>query len=800
MQFDSNQHAFGSPGIEPRWTRSDKDAVGTAYSASSRIWFTLAAGIVSEVYYPTIDRPQVRDLQFLITDGETFFHDERRHLDSQIEQIEGGVLGYRMTNICRDRPYRIVKEIIADPHYACLLVRTRLEGDKALLSRLRLYALLAPHLEGGGRGNNGSLTEVAGYKIIMAQKGRTWLAFGASVPLLARSCGYVGASDGWTDLADNYQMDWEFESATDGNIALVAQLDLSRAQEFTLAVSFGNTAHDAKTTLVQSLGVSFVKHRDRFVEQWHRVCAKVRPLEHVTFDKGALYRRSHSLLLAHEDKHFAGAMIASLSIPWGESKGDEDLGGYHLVWPRDLVQTSTALLASGNSDASYRSLVYLACSQTPAGGFHQNFWIDGDPYWTGVQLDEVSFAILLAHRAKVAGALHEFDPYPMVLRAASYLVHEGPATAQERWEENSGYSPSTLATNIAALTCAALFAQERGDLATAQFLHEYADFLESHVERWTVTTQGTLVPGIPRHYIRILPADLSNPDPIEDPDLAVVEIKNQPPNRRYVFPAKEVIDAGFLQLVRYGIRKAGDPLIEDSLAVVDETLRVDTPYGPCWRRYNHDGYGQQDDGRPFDGYGRGRAWPLLTGERGHYELASGRDPAPYLRAMERFGAHGLLPEQVWDSANQPESRLWLGKPTGSAMPLVWAHAEYISLVRSAADGVPFDLIPEVAERYGSRRECQNLEIWKANRHPRSMTPGATLRVQEKAPFVLHWTDNEWRDTHDTTATGTALGIYFVDIPTKPQQQSPLRFTLLWTEENRWAGHDYAVPMEAARGA
>ncbi len=798
MQQPADQHAFGGPGIEPRWTRSDKDAVGTAYSASSRIWFTLAAGIVSEVYYPTIDRPQIRDLQFLITDGETFFHDERRHMASHVEQLAAGALGYRVTNTCRERPYRIIKEIIADPHYACLLIRTRLEADEALLPRLRLFALLAPHLEGGGQGNSGSLAEVAGYRVMMAHKGQTWLSLGASVPLLARSCGYVGASDGWTDLADNYQMDWQFETATDGNISLMAQLDLSNAQEFTLAMSFGTSAHDAQTTLVQSLGLPFAKHRERFVEQWHRVCAHVKPLEHVTFDHGSLYRRSHSLLLAHEDKHFAGAMIASLSIPWGESKGDEDLGGYHLVWPRDLVQSSTGLLASGNTDASYRSLVYLASSQTATGGFHQNFWIDGDPYWTGIQLDEVSFAILLAHRVKVAGALHDFDPYPMVLRAAAFLVREGPATAQERWEENSGYSPSTLAANIAALTCAAQFAKERSDPATARFLHEYADFLESHIERWTVTNQGTLVPGISRHYIRILPADLSNPESMEDPDRALVEIKNQPPGSRYVFPAKEIVDAGFLQLVRYGIRKPGDRLIEDSLAVVDETLRVETPYGPCWRRYNHDGYGQRDDGQPYEGWGRGRAWPLLTGERGQYELAAGRDPAPYLRAMERFAAKGLLPEQVWDLADQPESRLWLGQPTGSAMPLVWAHAEYISLVRSVADGVPFDFLPAVAERYGSRHECQNLEIWKTNRHPRSMTPGMTLRVQETAPFVLHWTDNEWRDSHDTTATGTALGLYFADIPTTPQQRAPLRFTHFWPADNRWSGRDYALSMEICR--
>ncbi len=795
MAQPARRHAFGAPGIEPRWTRSDKQAVGTAYSASSRIWFTLAAGIVSEVYYPTIDRPQIRDLQYLITDGSTFFHDERRLTTATVEQLADIALGFRVTSTNEKQGYQLVKEIITDPHYACLLVHTRLEGDESVLARLRLFALVAPHLEVGGTQNSGFCSEVAGHKVLMANKGNTWLALGASTPFLRRSCGFVGASDGWTDLADNFEMDWQFDAAEQGNIALTAEIDLARSREFTLAMALGDSKHDAQTTLLQSLGVPFSRHLERFIAQWHRVCGHVNPLAHVTGDAGALSRRSHSLLLAHEDKAYPGAMIASLSIPWGECKGDEDLGGYHLVWPRDLVHASTALLASGNTETPFRSLIYLACCQAIHGGFYQNFWIDGEPYWTGVQLDQVSFAILLAWRVKQAAALGDFDPYPMVLRAAAFLVQHGPATAQERWEENSGYSPSTLAANIAALTCAALFANERGDLATANYLHEYADFLECHLERWTVTTQGTLVSGISRHYVRILPVDIGNPEPMENPDRALVAIKNRPPGTQYIFPAKEIVDAGFLELVRYGIRKAGDPLIEDSLAVVDGTLRVETPYGPCWRRYNHDGYGQRDDGGPFLGWGRGRAWPLLTGERAHYELAAGRDVTPYIRALERFADGGLLPEQIWDAPDLPAYRLRLGRPIGSAMPLVWAHAEYLTLLRSVADGQVFDLLPAVVERYQARNDCKNLEIWKPNRHATTVAPLWTLRIQAPAEFLLHWSRDEWRQAHDAPATATQLGIHFVDIPIDRAQQAPIRFTFLWTAENRWEGRDYAVHVE-----
>jgi glucoamylase len=170
------------------------------------------------------------------------------------------------------------------------------------------------------------------------------------------------------------------------------------------------------------------------------------------------------------------------------------------------------------------------------------------------------------------------------LNAAGYLLAHGPATAQERWEENSGYSPSTLAVHIAALICAAAFARQRGEPATALYLEEAADFLEAHVEPWTVTTAGARVPDISRHFIRIHPVNTDDPHPDEDANHGLLELCNQAPGARFAYPAKDVVDAGFLELVRFGIRAAGDPLIEDSLRVVDAILKVDTPAGPCWRR------------------------------------------------------------------------------------------------------------------------------------------------------------------------------------------------------------------------
>jgi glucoamylase len=800
MEKDSGRkEAFGGPGIPPRWTHAAKDGVGTAYASSSRLWFTLWNGIVTEVYYPTVDRPQLRDLQFLLTDGKSFFHEEKRHLRSVTERLSRHVLGYRITNADPEGRYSLVKEVLSDPHLPCLLVNTILSGEEPFLKQLRLYALCAPHLGMGGWGNNAYVMEIAGRKILTAEKEGVWLALAATVPFSRLSCGYVGQSDGWTDLAVDYRMDWEFDRALDGNLALTGELDLGGRREFTVGLAFGDGLHSAATTVLESLAVPFGGHRERFAEQWNRSCRRILPLEKAASDGGDLYHGSYSLLLAHEDKTFPGAFIASLSIPWGEARDDRDRGGYHLVWTRDMVNTATGLLAAGNTESPLRALIYLAVSQHADGGFSQNFWIDGEPYWRGIQLDEVAFPILLAWRLLRKGDLGNFDPYPMVMGAARYLVLHGPATQQERWEEAAGYSPSTIASNIAALVCAASFARERGDGATATFLEEYADFLECHVEAWMATTEGTLVPGISRHYIRILPVGVSDPFPHEDPNLGFLALANRPPGTPWKFPAKEIIDGGFLELVRYGIRRADDPVVVDSVRVLDAVLKVDTPYGPCWRRYNYDGYGQREDGGPFEGYGKGRAWPLLTGERGHYELTAGRDPDPYLRALEGFASPtGLLPEQVWDEPDRPDLYMFLGRPTGSARPLMWAHAEYIKLLRSVADGKAFDLVPEVAARYLPRSSsCKPLEIWKHNRQVRVVKAGDILRIQAGAPFLLHWTRDDWGTTEDSHSTPTPLGIEYFDIATPPQRNGRVRFTFFWTDAGRWEGRDFEVDVRGS---
>ena len=820
--------------MEPRWTRSAKEGIGTAYHTGCRLWFTLSHGIINELYYPNVDCPNTRDFQLLITDGETFCHEERRDLDHHIEYPEKSTLYYRLINTDPQKRYRIVKEVITDPHTSVLLMYGRLEvTDQKLRGKLRAYALLAPHLKGLGQHNSAWCYDLDCRPLFHAQREEIHLAFGGAPDFLRRSVGFVGASDGWQDLMQHNSMEWQFQRAEDGNIALTAEIDLSRDSEFVLGVAFGRSQQSASTKLLQSLAIPFAQHRSNYVKQWQRTLPSTEnDLSAQTGDAGGLYRLSRLILLAHEDKVYPGALVASMSIPWGETKGDTDLGGYHLVWTRDMVKSASALLATGQTATPLRSLIWLACIQRPDGAVPQNSWINGDAYWQGKQLDEVAAPILLAWRLKhgrdelgapaslpasdylqsdagrdagAPGGLGLFDPRTLVMRAARYLICHGPITGQERWEENSGYSPSTLASIIAALVCAAQFARtravplsasggegpgERRSSETATFILDYADWLSAHLEEWTVTNRGELVPGKPRHYMRINPADPERPQEYASPDDAMIQIANG----GGLHPARNVVSTDFLELVRLGVRAADDPIIMDSVAVIDSVLEYDLPQGPCWRRYNHDGYGQKNDGGAFDGTGTGRCWPLLTAERGIYELSIGRDVARFVKAMEAFANEGgMLPEQVWDADDLPDAHMKRGEPTGSAMPLCWAHAEYLTLVRSRKDGVCFDRIQPVYERYARKNMRSNVEMWTFAHQPPKIRPGKILRIISERAGTLRWSFDALKTTDDREMIATDLGCWYADLPAASLASgAKVVFTFQW--DGKPEGRDYHVAV------
>jgi glucoamylase len=813
--LEQQGEAFGAPGLSPRWTSSVKDAVVTAYAASSHIWFTCSHGILNEIYFPTIDHPQTRDMGFLVTDGETFVHEEKRDLIRTFDYIDPEALGVRYVNRDPEGRYTLTKAIICDPHHAVVLQHVRLEGNEDLIPRLKMYALLAPHLGGGGSGNSARTLDLAGHNVLLAWKNQWSLAMTASCGFTRMSCGFVGASDGWQDLMQNFKMDWEFGSATNGNVAVMGEIDMGcdtgantaviehiaapGVREFTLAIAVGEGHHTTLQKMMGSLAEPFPEQSERFIEQWRRAQYPAQ-WAGKTQDGGMLLRASQAVLLTHEDKSYPGAFVASASIPWGQVKGDDDLGGYHLVWTRDMVQTATALMACGRMETARRALVYLACTQQPDGGFAQNFWIDGTPYWRGKQLDEVAFPLILAWRLWKAEALGKLHMFAFVERAAGCLVRNAPITHQDRWEENPGYSPSTLAAVIGGLICTAEMARAYEAVELAQFLEEYADWIEGHLEDWTVTNNGVLLPEVKRHYMRIRPPECGETYAREDCGKELMVLANQPPGEPTEFEARQIIDAGFLELVRYGVRRADDPLIADSLKVVDAVLKRDLPQGSGWLRYNHDGYGQRPDGGPYEGWGQGRVWPLLTGERAHYELAAGREISELVKTYEGFATPGqLMPEQVWDTTDCPKHHLKKGQPAGSAVPLVWAHAEYLKLLRSAYDGKVFDRIEAVYARYcepeGRKRLRRGLEIHTRRRPIQRMDAGSTLRLLDDTYFEAVWTDDGWKTVKSATSRGLGSAGFTADL-VPAADSSEVEWTLHWPERNTWLGYNVKVMIDA----
>jgi glucoamylase len=424
-------------------------------------------------------------------------------------------------------------------------------------------------------------------------------------------------------------------------------------------------------------------------------------------------------------------------------------------------------------------------------------WLDGSPYWDGIQMDETALPILLVdlarrEKALAAGDLEKF--WPMVKKAAGYLASNGPVSPQDRWEEDPGYTPFTVATEIAALLAAAELAELNHEASIATYLREIADFWNACIERWMYmsATDWCKKFKVQGYYVRIAPKQTGASGSSFQQNIHVKNITASEDTRQ----ASHLISPDALALVRFGLRAADDPRIRDTAKVIDALLKVETPTGSTWHRYNDDGYGEHEDGSPFDGTGVGRGWPLLTGERAHYELAAGRveNAKKLLAALESFANEGgLIPEQVWDAPDIPEHELHFGRPSGSAMPLVWAHAEYLKLQRSLRDGRLFDLPPQTVQRYLIEKIVSPRIVWRFNHKIRSMPAGKILRIETMAPAIIHWTADDWNTVQDIKTHDVGLGIHIVDLATKALPEGKqVKFTFYWPDADHWQGSDFMV--------
>ncbi len=790
---DSAKQAPGAPGVDARWAPGPKDAVGTALNEASNVWFTIGQGVLNEIFFPQVDTPSTRDMQLIVTDGENYFSEESK-TDSSLIRLAPGVPAYEITNVSPDKNYTIKKQVISDPRRPVVLQKISFEPKEN--SNYHLYLLLAPHLGDMGGNNHAWIENRGEIPLLLAERDGCFLALAASAPLIKTSAGYVGRSDGWQDLNKHKQMNWQYKEAKSGNTALTAEIDYSGG-EFILALGFAHSAEAATDNALESLNQPFNEALDLYKSEWQTwLDGAMSKLEN---NHNELALISMSTIKTHESKNPDGGLVAGLASPWGYANGDDDKIGYHAIWTRDLVESAGGLLAGGDQGSIKSILRRLKNTQKNDGHWPQNMWIDGTPYWNGIQMDETALPILLVNLAYSEAALNNddlFEFWPMIRSAAGYILRNGPVTQQDRWEEDPGYTPFTLAAEISALLAAADFADLANEASAANLMRETADIWHDNIDSWLYTNSSDWCKqyGVDGYYERVASVNKDQINRFQ----TFVHVKNVPDAKSELKPV-HLISPDALALVRFGLRKPDDPRILDTVKLIDQLLKIDTPSGSTWHRYNDDGYGEHEDGSAFDGVGIGRGWPLLTGERGHYELSLGnKDYANQLKNdMESFsGKGGLFPEQVWDSSPISEHGLELGRPTGSAMPLAWAHGEYLKLLRSLKDGRLFDAPKQSVQRYINQQTASKIKSWRFNQKIRFLPRGKTLRIETLAPATVHWTMDNWKTINDSATIDSGLGLHYVDLPAdNTAKQSSITFTFYWHHADTWENNNFSVSYQ-----
>lgn len=761
------KYARGKPGVQARWTSGAKTIVGTAVSASSRVWYTINNGTIAEIYFPDVDQANTRVVRFLITGPGGFFSDELWDADHHVEWLEDGVPGCRIETRCKCGRYSIRKEIVTDPVRDTLVLRVRFEpGDG---EDLRLFLSIDAHVGDRGEKNMGWFGQYKGVPMLFASRAQLSLAIAADPPMKSGSVGYMGKTDAYTVLRKGKPLP-DANMAGPGNVGLGAEIDYRTSAHagedgsFLIAIAGGGDRAEAGQQARAGLLADFNRTRDLFVRKWREQQAMYRPMQDLSGAKLDMYRVSTAMLETHQSKRFPGGFVASLSLPWGFARSDKDVGGYHVVWPRDLVETAMGKLCSGDAMSARSALFYLSCTQAEDGGWSQNMWLDGTPHWTAIQMDSIAWPVLLADKLRREDALDHYDPRPMMHAAVCFLLRHGPVTQQDRWEVTPGYSPYTMAVQIAALLAGAVCAEQRGAPDQAEFLRQTADAWNDAVDELTYVrgTKFAQRQGVDGYYIRIAP-----PQRIEKPSLGQLRVTMANRPSAYSKPhATDVVSPDALALVRFGLRAGDDPRILNTVKVIDATLKRDMRTGPGWRRSSDDGYGEKADGQPFGSTGIGRCWPLLGGERGHYEIAAGRRDAALelLKTMARQTSEcGMLPEQVWDAEDIPGRELYNGHPTGSGMPLVWAHAEYIKLLRSLHENAVWGMVPENVERYVHSKHPAAFQIWRPEQRRGYVTAGKDLRVDLGGAARVTW-KVRGRDEQTAMTRDSGLTIHTATLP------------------------------------
>jgi glucoamylase len=741
--------APGGPGSQSYLDTSRKDCFGTAAEAGSKAWYTVADGVLSDVYSPTIENTNNASLQYIVTDGASFADLQQRDMSYTVSSPDPSGMVCEVTSTDTAHGFRLVTDYLTDPGRDSVVMRTRLvplRGGVSPVNRLKVYVRWDATIDntgGGGptnAGANNATTDPASTALISSDAQAPSGPFAAQVtgallgnrPFLATSSGFVGtASDGLAQLDASHRLVNDYASASDGNVVQTAQVDMTAGQPFTLALGFGSDARAAVSAARASATAPFGRTLSAYLSGWRAYDRTLRPPPArlpglpaaAAWRMRAMYWLSANVLKADEDKTYPGAFVASPTDPWGQSVPATTTHPgwtYREVFARDNYETFTGLLADGDA-GSARAMVRFLFDRTqqPDGSFPRNSLINGAvaPDTFGLfEIDEDAYPLLMAWQGGFAGDVPFYRNH--IRPDADFIVDHGPAYGVERWEEHPGYSPSTIASEIAGLVAAARLAQAAGDPARASLYLATADDYQRHVKGWTVTSTGPYGGG--RYFIRLSPT--GDPNAAETYDLGNGSLANVDQRR--------VIDAGFLELTRLGELPASDRDVQASLKVVDSVIESQTVSGPGWHRYGikadgaTDGYGDcyvpdptdcSPTGAPWfpTGTGSGHLWPLLNGERAEQDLQTGQaaTAGSLLVTMQNTTSGlGMVPEQAWEDplvaaspyGSDPKTAsigFSNGKPAGSAGPLIWAQAQYVRLVRDLRTGNLGDQPAITADRY-----------------------------------------------------------------------------------------------------
>ncbi|MGB8536104.1 MAG: RICIN domain-containing protein [Acidobacteriaceae bacterium] len=724
----SQTTASDGPGAAAAWTTGNKLAVGTSADTNSKVWFTVAKGITTEVFYPRLDLPNMQDMQYIITDGSTFADLERDATNHAVSMPDEKALEYTITNTDKRTPpkYSITNTYITDPSRNTLLIRTRFQSLDG--NTYQLYLLENPSMGGGGSQNNASWDAANSALItsgteLLGPSAMVFSALKAAPPntFAAHDNGFSGqASDCFVDLTAHQALSHQFDNAGNGNVVQCGEIgSVGTDTTFIIALGYGSDAASAVAAANGSLTAGFTDREAAYrgippsSGGWEGYANGLTPAP-ASVSSDTARRRAYYVaamaLHAAEDKTFRGANVAGFATPWGDfTNGDTLNDGYHRVWGRDLYQQAMGLLAAGDPAQALRMAQFLWNEQyigTSTPGDNTTYSPGSFPRYSPVsgissaapkllgcceQLDQDAFAIVLAWMTGLTG-----NPmYQKIKMTANHIQATGPNTT-ERWEEQSGKSDSSIAAEIAGLVAAADIARQNGDAGSAASWESTADSWSSNLEGWTFTTNGFW--GGHRYYERIDESPAANPNDTK-----------QICFQEGCFFGHDIADFGFLDLVRLGLRLPNDANVSASLSPSgsasdgNSTVQVTMPNGDIYfHRYNHDNYGESNTdctGFPPLPLNRfGRPWPVLSGERGEYELANGREAALYLQSMADAVNDGyFMPEQIWDRKDIP--CFTLGRPTGSAAPLNWAEGQYLRLAQSMNAGYNLDTPSVVKAKY-----------------------------------------------------------------------------------------------------